>query len=141
MLVWEPTVSESNRNCWTKLSRTKMELLLSGAATSTNWNLNNFQAFISVSLDQKCSISSQPIPKHQAKSGLYTYFPVPSHSKQSWSLAPRQSDIFYCLFLVLYSLSYKSFLPSALFCHSPKGKSVSWSVKNCLYHLKCLLYF
>ena len=78
-------------------------------------NLDNFHVPVNVPPDQKCSMSSQTIPKCQVHSG-------PSHSKQGYDyVAPinQVSSIF--LFLVLYSSSYKNLLPSALFCNSPKG--------------------
>ena len=66
----------------------------------------------------------QPIPKHQASSGLYTYFPV-----------PYSFSVF--LFLLPHSFSRKSLLPSAPFCSSlsPWGQRLPawWSIKESLF--------
>ena len=53
------------------------------------------------------------------------------------SLQPIRCFVF--LFLVLYLLSYKIILPSALFCSSPSGDCLLHEVlnKGCLYHLNC----
>ena len=40
-------------------------------------NLDNFPVPLKALTVQKCSISSHPIPKCQANSGLYTYFLAP----------------------------------------------------------------
>ena len=71
-------------------------------ATSSNWNLVNFHVPINALLDQKLSMSNQPILKHQTNSGL-------SHPKEGELCGPSQSDVFY--FSLPCSLSYKSFLP------------------------------
>lgn len=51
-------------------------------ATSAKGKSGNFYVPVNTPLDQKCCLSSQPIPRFQANSGLYTYFIVPSHPKE-----------------------------------------------------------
>lgn len=61
------------------------------SARPANWHLDNFPVLINPVLDQKHSISSQLIPKHQANTG-------PFYPKESWLCGPSKSDIFYfCL--------------------------------------------
>lgn len=89
----------------------------------------NSRAPINAPLHQKHSVSGQPTPQSQANSGIYTYF-----------LVPYSLSIF--LILVLYSSSYKSFLPSVPFCNS-RGPwewrlPASCGVES-LYHPHCRL--
>ena len=103
--------------------------------------LDNFHAPANAPLHWKCSLFSQQILKLQAHCGLYTYFLIPSYPKQGWLCSPSKSDISIFLFLVLYSLSCKSFLPSIPFWSSLKGDFALHEVLNkiCFYHWSCFL--
>ena len=76
---------------------------------SSNQNSDNFHVPVNVPPDQTHSMPRQPITKTHTNLGLYTNFLVP------------------------YSLSYKSFLPSGPFCNSldpwEQGLPSSLSVK------------
>ena len=78
-------------------------------AKSASQNSDNFHVPVNALPDQTHSMPRQPITKSHTNFGLYTYFLVP------------------------YSLSYKSFLPSGPFCNSlgtcEQGLPSSWSVK------------
>lgn len=121
VLVWGPTASESNRNCWTKLSRTKMELLLSGAATSANWNLNNFQAFIVVfplTRNAVYPVSQSPNTKPTLGSILISLFLL---TLNKVDLRPPGNQIFPIvsfLFFILYPI--KAFCLMPCFAILPK---------------------
>ena len=92
---------------------------------SANRNLGNFRVSVNAPLDQKCSISSQPMPKRQANSGLYISFFLLTPNKVDY-VVPVDQIFSIFLFLVLYSLLYKSFLPSTPFYSSLK---LSYSIK------------
>lgn len=72
-------------------------------------------------LDQKCSISSQPVSTQQASSRPYTYFLFLLAPNKVDSVATANQIFSISLFLVLYSLSYTSFFPSTPLCRSPNG--------------------
>ena len=103
--------------------------------------LGNFSAPENVPLHQKCSVFSQPIPRLHAHGGLYAYFLLIPNNVDY--MAPANQIFFTFLFLVLYSLSFKSFLPSTPFCSSLKGDCSLLEVLNKIfwYHLNCFLYF
>lgn len=91
-------------------------------------NQDNCRVPTNAPLDQKCNTSSQPFPKYQAPSGLYTDFPGPSQPKQDRLCS--QSGTFY--FSLLCSLFFiLQTLPCLLPHFHPKaGLSASWSVKS-----------
>ena len=72
--------------CWNTFPGSRWSYYYPGAM-STNQNLDNSHVPIDVPLDQKDSMSSQPIPKHQANSGLLT----PNKA----DYGPSQSGVFY----------------------------------------------
>ena len=92
-----------------------------------NQNLDNLRVLVNALLNQKHSTFHQLIPKHQAN----------SPNKVDFVAAANQIFSIF-LSVVLYSLSYKSFLPSAPFCCSLR-LSTSRNVDICLYMLNCLL--
>ena len=100
---------------------------------------HNFHVPVNALLDQKCRLFSQPTPNAKPTRS-HTYFLVPSSSRWGWLCGFSQTDISVFLFLVLYLLSYKIILPSALFCSSPSGEYLLHEVlnKGCLYHLNRL---
>ena len=81
-------------------------------------------------LTKNAVYSVKPIPKCQAKS-------EPSHSKQVWLCAPANQIFSKCPFLILYSLSYKSFLPSTPFCSSLQE---TFHIPKCSINLYCITY-
>ena len=97
-------------------------------------NLDNFFVPVNAPFDRKCSLSNQTISERQANSGL-------SHPNQIDYVAPANQIFSIFLLLVLYSLSYKSFLPSIPFCSSLKGDCPLHEVRNkvCFCPLNCLL--
>lgn len=76
-------------------------------------NKPNFPLPINALLDQKCSISSQPIPNIKQTLWALYIFPCSFHPKQDWLFHPKQdwlwglaNQIFsILLLLVFYSLS------------------------------------
>lgn len=91
-----------------------------------NWNLNIFLVLTNALPEQKSSISNGPIPECQVSSW-------PSYPKQGWQCGPASQIFSIFLFLILDFLSYKSFLPSILFCSSPTRDSLSHKVLNNVY--------
>ena len=89
-------------------------------ATSAKQSWDHSHVSRNAPLRQQYSVSSQPVPKGQAKPGLHAHF-----------LVPHSLSVF--LFLVPYSLSSKSFLPSTPLCSSldPRewGLPASCSIK------------
>lgn len=87
---------------WDKLLGLKWSCSWPGCHVSKR-NIGNFPVLVNVPRDQKHSISSQLISKHQANSGLCAYLLVLSYPK--WgslcSLSPILS-IFFCFFCILY---------------------------------------
>lgn len=121
VLVWGPTASESNRNCWTKLSRTKMELLLSAAATSANWNLNNFQAFIVVfhlTRSAVYPVSQSPNTKPTLGSVLISLFLLTLNKVDLWPPGNQIFSLVSFLFFILYHI--KGFCLMLCFAILPK---------------------
>lgn len=102
-------------------------------ATSANQNLYDFFVPVNAPLDQECSTSSQSL-NTKPTLGLLT-------PNKTDYVAPVNKILCICVFLVFYSLPYKSFLPSATFYSSPKGDCLLYEVLNkiCLYYLNCLL--
>lgn len=89
--------------------------------TPSNWNLDNFCVLIIAVLNQKHRLASQPIPNAKPVLALLT-------TNRFCYVAPASQIFSNCLFHVLCTLSYRSFLPSTPFCSSPKG--------DCLDHPK-----
>lgn len=96
------------------------------SSVTSSGNLDNFYV----------SVNTPLIPKHQANSGLCTYFLL-LLTQTRMTMWP-QPDIFYFLFFVLCSLSYKSFLHSAPLCIL-QMETVCFMMCWSLYHLNCLL--
>lgn len=83
------------------------------SAMSADRNLDDFFITVKTLLDNMWSISSLPIPKHQASSGLCSF--SCSFSPQTNMIVwPRPIRYLY----FLNSLSYKGSLPSVPFCNS-----------------------
>lgn len=66
------------------------------SATSANQNLSNFQVPVNALLEEKCSISSEPVPKLQVNSR-------PSHPRQGrLTLWPQPVRYYFCLLCSLF---------------------------------------
>ena len=115
--------------------------LLPGCHVSKPKLTSNFHVPVNALLDQKHSVFSQPIPKAKPVLGsiLTSFFLLTPRNTDYVAPANQRFSIF--LFLVLYFLSYKSFLPSTPFCTSLNGGRPLHEVLNqvCLDRLKCLL--
>lgn len=110
-------------SCWYCQNKLLTQDGAAWAQGPCHWQIQTdcFQIPVNALLAQKCSVPSQPIPKRQASSG-------PSHPKQDLLGGPSPSVIFY--FSLLYSFSYKIFLPSTPFCSYPKEDSPLHKVLN-----------
>ena len=101
---------------------------------------HNFHVPVNALLDQKWRLLSQPTPNTKASLGfiLTSLFLLTPYEVDCVTSANQIFSGF--LFLVLYLLSYKIILPSALFCNSLSGDCLLHEVlnKGCLYHLNCL---
>lgn len=85
---------------------------------SANGNAGHFCGSVNTPLTR--GTSSQPVPQSQASSGLCADVLVSCHPKQGGLSGPANLFSTF-LFLVFYSLFYKSFLPSAPHGSPPNG--------------------
>ena len=108
-----------------------------------NHSLDNFHSPVNALLDQKCSVSSWPIPKHsKINFGLYTYFIIPSCSKYKVDCVAPVNQIFSIyLSLVPYTLTCKICL---LLDFAVLWKKTEYFhemlIKACSYYLNCFFF-
>ena len=72
--------------------------------------IETYMTFVSLDmflLTKNTAISSQSIPKGQASSGRYTYYPAPSCPKQDQLRCPINQNFSICLYFVLHSFLEK----------------------------------
>lgn len=95
--------------------------------TSTNQNMLTFTSLLMFYWTRNIAY---PVSQSPNTNPTVYFFPNLSLLQTRWTMRSQQIRyfFFFSLLLVLYSLSWESFLPSTLFCSSPNG--------DCLLHDK-----
>lgn len=126
-------MSKQKQELLKSISGPKMEPLFPGNHISKM--KHNYFVLLNALLGQKCSYSVSQSPRP----GQFWTFSLLIRL----TLVPANQILSICLFLVLYSLAYKRFLPSAPSYSSPNEECSLYKILNkvCLYHLNCLIIF